>query len=105
MSRSTVIATMNSATRARKTRTVSERHTRCLLPRTKDMKMRPKLMAEQSIATVSTISAAGFSKEAMLALRVLNPQVLHADIACAAASNQPRPTAFKVSSVSTVRDT
>ena len=38
----------------------------------------------------------------MLALRVQNPQVLHADIAFVAESNQPIPVSFRDRPVTTV---
>ena len=61
-----------------------------------DVTMRPD-------GEVRTISAAGLLNAAMLVFRVLNPQVLHADIAWVAESNQPIPVSFRAKRVTSVR--
>ena len=52
---------------------------------------------------MSTTSAAGFWKLAMLALRLPNPQVEQADIAWEMASNQLRPHILRAMLDKTVR--
>ena len=44
------------------------------------------------------------AKDAILPFRVLNPQVLLADIACVAASNQPNPVSLREKNVTSVND-
>ena len=60
-------------------------------------------MPAASMVRVMMNSAAGLSKKATLAFRVENPQVLQADIAWVAASNQPNPVSFSDRKETTVR--
>ena len=52
---------------------------------------RLKLIAANNIETIKMASMTGLSKKATLLFLVLKPQVLHADMACVAASNQLMP--------------
>ena len=63
---------------------------------------RVKFVPPSSIATISTDSMAELSNAAMLALRVLNPQVLQADMACVTASNHLIPQALSANAEITV---
>ena len=104
MRRSAVTTAMETAARERKARETSVLKTFFRLPRMKVRNTRPKLMPARSMATVRTLSAAGLAKEAMLALRVQKPQVLQADMAVVAASNQPMPVSRSATPVRTVRE-
>ena len=57
------------------------------------------------MATMRIISIAGESKNAMLRFLVLNPHVLHADMACATASNHRIPASLRANVVMAVSPT
>ena len=79
------------------------RSRRLWLPFVKERKIRLRFIPARSIVTVSTTSAAGCWKLAMLALRLPNPQVEQADMAWEMASNQLRPHILRAMLDKTVR--
>ena len=63
----------------------------------------PKWMLAKIIAPIIISSMVGLSKNAMERFLLLNPQVLHADIACVMASNQLILADFSSTAVIVVR--